>query len=561
MTLPLTRHIPPHTKRPAPTTRLGRARGFIMRIRRFKGVHRSRHMALAVGAMTAAALVTFGMRSERLATPIASATKIAAAIVGSGETHLRFDIVTGAAVVTNARLSLADGSQLYVGEVRFSTGYGLTSAALAAENIALKNVSVEAADFTLRAPVVEITGSSLTQKDFTSLLDGSATKPLVDLLAGFSAAAIAIPEAVAERKLQGARQVYTFRKLTLRDIAAGKAATLNADDGIIVGPSPSEGKFGTVSGKGIDLAQLARVLAAAPATPDREPKALAQSLTADKIDLKTSSGATSVGQLALTDAKIQLGASAARFLPLLGTVTASDITVDTVRAAAPTEKVHWTAKSLALTADAPRESAPTKFALKLDSLSVPVPANSSDATMKNLAELGYSAVVLSISGDANWNPQSNDIDVKQLSIAGADFGSITLNATLGKITKDVFSGDKTVSQAAYKNATAKMLGITVENRGLYEHIVTREAKKRGKSLDDTRKELSLASSLTFTSMTSSTPAGNIIATAIGKFVAKPGKLTIAVKSKDAGGIPIASLSDAAARKALNDKIDITATAE
>ncbi len=109
----------------------------------------------------------------------------------------------------------------------------------------------------------------------------------------------------------------------------------------------------------------------------------------------------------------------------------------------------------------PGNSVPTKFTARIDALTVPVPPNSTDPAFKNLTELGYTAVVFSLAADAAWNPQTSDFDVRQISLSGADFGTITFAATLGAIGKDVFSGDKTVAQTAFKRATVKSLGVLV----------------------------------------------------------------------------------------------------
>lgn len=481
-------------------------------------------------------------------------------LLDAAHSGAHYDVLSGRLILRDLEIPHASGS-IRVGYLSTATGYGLIGAAFAAENVLLKDVAVTADHMTFRAPAVEVANSSLGQKDFAALIDRTNARPLPEVLASFGASSILIAELAVERKVELSRQTYVIRKLALRDIANGKAALLAADGGVIAGPVPEEGSFGAVAGKSLDLAQLARTLGPEPATPDAEPKALLSALTIEKLLLKTGSGSAAFGRLAANDVRVQLGPLPGRFSPVQGALTASDAKFVVGSPTSPKAPVEWTVKTLALTLDAPRDSIPTKFYAAIDGLTIPVPANSTDPNLKNLADLGYTAVVASVIADASWNPQSSDLEIRQLSMNGADFGSISLAGVLGRITKDAFARDKALSQAAFKKATAKTWSLVVENKGLYEHIVAREARKRGKSLEETRRDLSMSSSLTFATMMRDAPAGSAVAAAIGKFVAKPGKLRINGKSKDAAGIVLSSLTDSATAKAVGDKIDVTAVAE
>lgn len=472
----------------------------------------------------------------------------------------RFDPLTGRLNLRSLEIKHTDGV-IRVGQLSIGTGYGLIGAAFAAENVVLKDFTVTTEQMTFRAPAIEIANSSLGLKEFSALIDKTSAKPLPEALASFAASGASIPELTVERKVGLGRQTYVIRKFALRDIAGGKAASFGAEGGTIAGPAPEQGSFGAVAGKAIDLAQLARVLGPDPATPDAESKALLEAATIDKLQLRTGSGSVAFGRLALNDARVQLGRLSGRFSPIQGAVTVSDAKF-VVGGAMPTKPpVEWTVKTLALTLEAPRDMIPTKFYAAIEGLTIPVPANSPDPNFKNLADLGYTAVVASVIADASWDPRSSDLEIRQLSVNGADFGAITLAGVLGNVTKEVFATDKAVSLAAFKKATAKTWSLVVENKGLYEHVVAREAKKRGKSLEETRRDLSVASSLTFATMTRDAPAGSVVAAAIGKFVAKPGKLRINGKSKDPAGVVLSSFSDAASAKSIGDKIDVTAIAE
>ncbi|MBV9346576.1 MAG: hypothetical protein JOZ70_03635 [Pseudolabrys sp.] len=463
------------------------------------------------------------------------------------------DPLTGRMTLSDIVVATPDAT-IHIGRVSFYSGYALTTPAHAAENVSFKDLSVDAGGLTYTAPSLDIAGSSLTQRDFAAV-QARTGQPFAARLATFAAASVVAPQVTVERVVNGQKQTIVLRNFAIRNVAAGKAATVTAESGTLKGPPPTDVAFGPVNGRTLDLALLAKLASEKPA-PEPQPKPLFASFTMDKATFKTPQGtAITIGRLSSTNAKAQPGDQPQHLLTYLGQLTASDSIIDLVRAGAPNQR--WTLKELSVLADDPREGIPTKYRITLDGLSVPT--STSDPQTKNLADLGIAALTISAKADGEWMPQASEFNVRQFNLDVDNVGAITLRGNLGKVTKETFVADN--SGARFKEATLKTASVVIENKGLYERIVMREAKKRNKSLEDMRKELAAANMLATINMMDSQPDTNVVKTAVLRFVSKPGKLSVSIKSKSPAGVPLNELGSQASAAASASKFEVVATAE
>jgi hypothetical protein len=161
---------------------------------------------------------------------------------------------------------------------------------------------------------------------------------------------------------------------------------------------------------------------------------------------------------------------------------------------------------------------------------------------------------------AAWSAPTNELVVREVSVRGAGMGATNFRATLGGVTRDVFSPDNAMALVALMGATIKNADLTIENGGLFERLVTQEAKKQKKSADDLRKEFGMAAAIAVPAMLGGSGQAKAIGQAVARFVAKPGKLSISAKAKDPAGLGLAdfAMGDPGA---ILDKLDVTATAE
>jgi hypothetical protein len=462
----------------------------------------------------------------------------------------RGDPGTGDFALDGVMFRLPGGETIRIGRVEFPS---LITPALAADNITLSNVSIEAGGIIYRAPTIDIVGSSLGQAEIKSFVDRTNRQPFVQRLAALSAASVTIPQAIVERPAGSRKETYELRNLTMRSVAAGKAATVTAAGGSIKGHL-EETTFEAVDIRALDLVFLARLLS--DAGSEREPRLLLSAATLNQVKHANQAATTTIARLALTDARLQPGSTQLRFLPALGQGKATDVVIETRLQSSP---ATWKIREVALVMDAPRDGIPTKYRAAVEGLTVDLAANATAAGAKDLIELGYQSVTISAVAEADWNPQTSELAVRQVSLHGADIGSMAMRATFGGATKAVFL--ETNPEKRLNALTVKQMSLAIEDKGLYERIVRREARKRNKSLEETRRELSIAASSTVSLMMAGFQDMAVPA-ALTKFAAKPGKLNVTARAKNAAGVPLADFGKrSGGQPVIAGKLDVTAAVE
>ena len=78
---------------------------------------------------------------------------------------------------------------------------------------------------------------------------------------------------------------------------------------------------------------------------------------------------------------------------------------------------------------------------------------------------------------------------------------------------------------------------------------------------DLRKEFGMMAAVGIPAMLGNSGQAKAIGQAVARFVAKPGKLSIAAKTKDPGGLGFADLASIGQPGAILDKLEVTATAD
>ncbi len=140
-------------------------------------------------------------------------------------------------------------------------------------------------------------------------------------------------------------------------------------------------------------------------------------------------------------------------------------------------------------------------------------------------------------------------------------GRASLRAGFGGVTKDVFSPDNTMALVALLGATIRTADLRIENGGIIEKLLAQEAAKQKKPADELRQEFGMAAALAIPVMLGNSGQAKALGQAIARFVAKPGKLSIAAKTKDPAGLGVADLASIGEPGVILDKLEVTATAE
>jgi len=266
----------------------------------------------------------------------------------------------------------------------------------------------------------------------------------------------------------------------------------------------------------------------------------------------------------------EVDASALRkLIPTLGTLRVTglefDVPSETPKGSKPEdtkpENIRFGVKDVELNAGQPVNGIPTDLRVAVHHVTFEVPAGTTDEGLKTLAALGYEAVDLSWTTAASWNEPGNELVLREVSVRGAEMGSVVLRGVLGNVGRDVFDPDSALAMVALVGATAKSLELTVENGGLVERVIAREAKRNRSSAEKLRREYGMAAAVGVPTLLGGSASAKAIGQAIARFIAKPGRLSLSARTKDAGGLGLADMTSFDQLDQILDRLEVTARAE
>ncbi len=139
------------------------------------------------------------------------------------------------------------------------------------DTAAADNVVITSGTTTYRIRHVGLTGTKLTDADLATLLDARSETNPGARLKSLTAAAVEIPEIVGDDTTPGSRRHWSATKILLANVISGKAAAGSANGiafAVTQGGETVEGTLGAMRGTGLDLPQIAHLLAS---RSDKEP--------------------------------------------------------------------------------------------------------------------------------------------------------------------------------------------------------------------------------------------------------------------------------------------------
>jgi hypothetical protein len=253
-----------------------------------------------------------------------------------------------------------------------------------------------------------------------------------------------------------------------------------------------------------------------------------------------------------------------RMIPKLGTIQLSDLSFVSPqiaqRASGPSAApVNVALRNAEFTVRAQENGIPSDLRMALEDLAAPIPAN--EASSKPLTDLGYKNVTMSSRIDLGWNRERNEITVRDASLDGLDMLKFALSGTIGNATRELFSGDTALAQVAALGATVRSLDMRLQNLGLFDRLLTQEARKAKTDTDSLRREWGSIAAIALPSILGDSEAARTITAAVARFVARPRTLIVSAKARGANGVGLADMIAVSDPKALLDKIDVKASAE
>lgn len=227
----------------------------------------------------------------------------------------------------------------------------------------------------------------------------------------------------------------------------------------------------------------------------------------------------------------------------------------------PGQALRLGLRDASMTLGPPKDGMPTAGRLNMTGLTLPAALVAGIPGLAALETYGYRDLDLTLVADMDWNESSKDLAFKEISVSGKDMGRLRLNATLGGITPDVFDPTSANATFAMLSATAKVLDLSLENGGLFERFIDAQAKSLSLKPDELKQEYVTASVVGIPVILGNSEAAKAIGAAMGRFVTKPGTLSISAKAKNGGGLGVIDFSTAATPGAVLDKLDVQAKSE
>lgn len=184
---------------------------------------------------------------------------------------------------------------------------------------------------------------------------------------------------------------------------------------------------------------------------------------------------------------------------------------------------------------------PTDLSISASGVEVPLPQTSTDPQITTLLAAGLTGVNLGANIDVAWDEASSTIKVDKVSLAGVDLGSMSISATVGNATKQLFDIDPNVSMASGFALTVKDVTINVTDDGLGAIVWPLAAAEQGQAdVQAYRTQMAGFAEGFAIQLLGPTDAARQLGAALGEFVTGgKGEVTINIKAKDPAGIPMA----------------------
>ncbi|PTM42818.1 hypothetical protein [Bosea sp. 124] len=250
-----------------------------------------------------------------------------------------------------------------------------------------------------------------------------------------------------------------------------------------------------------------------------------------------------------------------RYIPILGTIRLAGLSVDAPPMLPGGQPIKIGLGTFELKAGEQLNGIPTSLVLTIDKLVAPIIEGAGNPAARDMIAMGIRSLDLSAKLDLAWEAARNELAIRQIAFGGAGLARLEASATLGNVTKDLFSSDTALAQVAALGATARGLTARLENFGLVEKLIANEARKAGRKPDEMRQQFAMIASLGLASILGPSDAAKTLTAAVSRFAAKPGTLTVEASARSASGLGLADVIAITDPTEILDKIDLKANAQ
>lgn len=263
-----------------------------------------------------------------------------------------------------------------------------------------------------------------------------------------------------------------------------------------------------------------------------------------------------------------------QLLPELGTIRFAGINVDVKNiksedaagqddaATATPERVRFSLKNYEMALTKPYNGIPTDIRVRQDDLTLPVPADSQEEAFVQMRRLGLETLIFSYAIDAGWDEPKNNLVIREVSTSVKDIGSFNFSGLVSGFTKEFFSFDVNRAQAALFGLAGREVKLTISDEGMFAKGIKLYAAENNMTENQVRGTLTLLATAGLQQVASSHPKLQGATDALLRFIARPGTLTVTIRSTGPNGLGVFDLVAASQNPMLLlDKVDIEATAD
>lgn len=184
---------------------------------------------------------------------------------------------------------------------------------------------------------------------------------------------------------------------------------------------------------------------------------------------------------------------------------------------------------------------PTDISITGSGVEVPLPQDSTDPQINTLLAAGLTGVNLGFDAVAAWDEAAKQINLSKLALSAVDLGSMSISATVGNATAQLFDVDPNVAMASSFALTVKDVTINVTDDGLGKIVWPLAAAEQGQTdVEAYRQQMAGFAEGLAIQLIGPTDAARQLGAALSEFVTGgKGEITINIKAKDPNGIPMA----------------------
>lgn len=340
-----------------------------------------------------------------------------------------------------------------------------------------------------------------------------ATHVLIDVLGSLEVGAFEAKELKVRSTQADKPATFALARIAIGDAGGDRLGSVSLEGLALETPQVTL-RLGSIGLQNIDLAAVRTALAAAE-TGAADP-------TAASVPPQPAPGL-----LTLSDLSAEVGAN--------GDGNAAD-----------GQRTAFHIDRIAMTGAHVAAAAPVEVGTELDHFAMALPSQA-DGTLQNMVAMGYSKLDLSSRLGVAWDEARKELQVKTISLTGDGMGTLTVSALFGNVSKDLFSSDPAVMQAAAFGMLLNKIDLRIDNGGLIDKAMALQARSEGKSVDEVRKTYVTGAGVAVPVMLGNGPGAKAIGAALAKFAAQPRSLhLVATAPNGLGASDLEALGDPAA---------------